>query len=73
MKISLNTIEKVKQFVEVASCFEDPIDLSVGRFMVDGKSILGIFSLDLREPLEVVTYGGREEAEILMAVRMFAA
>lgn len=72
MKICLNTVERVKRFVDITSRFEDAIDLSTGRFLVDGKSILGIFSLDLREPLEVITYGGREEQEILMAVRIFA-
>lgn len=73
MKIRLNTIEKVKRFVNVTNRFEDAIDLTSGRSMVDGKSILGIFSMDLREPLEVITYGGREEQEILMAIRVFAA
>lgn len=72
MKVHLNTVERVKRFVDITSRFEDAIDLSTGRFLVDGKSILGIFSLDLREPLEVITYGGREEQEILMAVRIFA-
>lgn len=73
MKIRLNTIEKVKRFVDVTNRFEDAIDLTSGRSMVDGKSILGIFSMDLRNPLEVITYGGREEQEILMAIRVFSA
>lgn len=73
MRVYLNTVDKVKRFVAVASRFEDAIDLSAGRFLVDGKSILGIFSIDLRQPLELVTYGGRQEQEILAAVKEFAA
>ncbi len=72
MKVYLNTVEKVKRFVEITSRFQDAIDLSGGRFVVDGKSILGIFSLNLRRPLEVITYGGAEEQEILRAVQPFA-
>lgn len=73
MRVYLNTVDKVKRFVAVASRFEDAIDLSAGRFLVDGKSILGIFSIDLRQPLELVTYGGHQEQEILAAVKEFAA
>lgn len=72
MIVKLNTIDKVKNFVNITSRFDDAIDVSTGRFMVDGKSILGLFSLDLSKPLQVVTYGGKQETDILRAVAGFA-
>ena len=49
----IGTIENVRRFVNVAtSCIED-IDLVRGRYVIDAKSIMGIFSLDLSKPIEV--------------------
>ena len=53
MKIRLKTIEDVKIFVEAATqYYEGEIDISQGKYMVDGRSIIGIFSLNLLEPIE---------------------
>jgi phosphotransferase system HPr-like phosphotransfer protein len=49
--ISLNSIEKVKQFVNTIGKYNGDFDLSSGRYKVDAKSIMGIFSLDLSAPL----------------------
>ena len=46
IKIKLNTPEDVKKFVSVVSKYPFDMDLRCGRFIVDAKSILGIFSLD---------------------------
>lgn len=51
--INLNTINKVKQFVHIVEEFKSEIDIVSGRYIVDGKSIMGIFSLNLLEPLLV--------------------
>lgn len=53
MKILLNTIEKVKNFVAEIDQFESDIDARVGRFCIDGHSIMGLFSLNLSQPLDV--------------------
>lgn len=53
VKIRLSTIEDVRDFVEVVRQFEGDIDLSSGRYIVDAKSIMGIFSLDLTKPIKV--------------------
>lgn len=50
-KISLNSIEKVKDFVNAVSKFEQDIDIIVGRYIIDAKSIMGIFSVDLSRTL----------------------
>lgn len=52
-EIQLNTIDKVKRFVKICDSFKEDIDLSSDRYMVDAKSIMGIFSFDLTKPLNV--------------------
>ena len=47
VKILLNTIDKVKTFVNEITKFDYDFDLVSGRYVIDAKSILGIFSLDL--------------------------
>ena len=47
VKISLNSIDKVKSFVNTISQFDSDFDLISGRYVIDAKSIMGIFSLDL--------------------------
>ncbi|MBD5086176.1 MAG: HPr family phosphocarrier protein [Clostridiales bacterium] len=47
----LNTTESVKSFVNIISQFDFDMDLRCGRYVVDAKSILGIFSLDLNRPV----------------------
>lgn len=51
--VLLDTVDKVKQFVQISSRYPFEIDLSSGRYVVDGKSIMGIFSFDLRQAVEV--------------------
>ena len=51
VNIKLPTIEAVQKFVDTVSNFDEDISLSSGRYIVDAKSIMGIFSLDLRMPI----------------------
>lgn len=53
VKISLNSIDKVKAFVNDISKFDVDFDLISGRYVIDAKSIMGIFSLDLSKPIEL--------------------
>lgn len=53
-KIRLDTVDKVKEFVNTAVKFPGEIELHSGRHIVDGKSIMGIFSLDTASPVTVV-------------------
>ena len=50
-KIKLTSIQDVKEFVETVYRFDFEVDLSSGRYTVDAKSIMGIFSLDLLNPI----------------------
>lgn len=51
--IMLNSINDVKDFVNKILSFNCDVDLISGRYVVDAKSIMGIFSLDLTHPIEV--------------------
>lgn len=51
--VNLNSIEKVKSFVKDITKFENDFDLVSGRHLVDAKSIMGIFALDLSKPLKL--------------------
>ena len=52
--IKLLTVKDVQKFVSIAIRQEFDIDLSSGRYVVDAKSIMGIFSLDLTDKIKVV-------------------
>ena len=54
--IMLSSINDVKNFVNIVNKYEFDIDLISDRYVVDAKSIMGIFSLDLTRPLNVVAY-----------------
>lgn len=53
MKILINTIPKVKKFCDAAQKFMHDVDITSDRYKVDGKSIMGLFSLDLSKPINV--------------------
>ena len=53
VQISLNSIDKVKSFVNEISKFDFDFDLVSGRYVIDAKSIMGIFSLDLAKPINL--------------------
>ena len=60
--ISLNTVEKVKGFVNAVSPLDGDFDLVSDRYVVDAKSIMGIFSLDLGKPLTLQIHSNEEKA-----------
>ena len=49
--IKLSTVQDIRDFVDVTVGINEDIDLSSGRYVVDAKSIMGIFSLDLLSPI----------------------
>lgn len=49
--VNLSSIRRVKDFVKITNEFDCDIDIISGRYVIDGKSIMGIFSLNLLEPL----------------------
>lgn len=71
VNISLNSIEKVKQFVNLINVYDCDFDLSSERYVVDAKSIMGIFSLDLGKPLRLDIHNDTEIEDILKALQSF--
>ena len=51
--LMLNSINDVKDFVNIVSRYDFDVDLTSGRYVVDAKSIMGIFSLNLSKPIKV--------------------
>ena len=51
--VNLNSITKVNKFVNEMTKFESDIDIISGRYIIDGRSLMGLFSLDLGKPVEM--------------------
>ena len=56
VNICLDSIDKVKSFVNEITKFDSDFDLISGRYVIDAKSIMGIFSLDLSKPIELTIH-----------------
>ncbi len=61
--IKLTTIRDVQNLVAVITGLDGDFDLVSGRYIIDAKSIMGIFSLDLHNPLELKVYNCTDEIE----------
>ena len=72
VKICLNSIEKVKSFVNDITRFDVDFDLVSGRYVIDAKSIMGIFSLDLSKPIDLNIHAdGRNLDEVLEKIKSY--
>lgn len=71
VKICLNSIEKVKSFVNEISKFNVDFDLVSGRYVIDAKSIMGIFSLDLSKPIDLSVHAEEELDQILDVLKPY--
>ena len=56
VKISLDSIQAVREFVCIVMMYDFDVDLTSGRYAVDAKSIMGIFSLDLSSPIQLTAH-----------------
>ena len=65
VQISLNSIDKVKSFVNGITKFNNDFDLVSGRYVIDAKSIMGIFSLDLSKPINLNIHAEENIDEIM--------
>ena len=71
VKISLNSIGKVKSFVNSISQFEYDFDLVSGRYVIDAKSIMGIFSLDLSKPIDLAIHSEENLDDIMEVLKPY--
>ena len=70
-QISLNSIDKVKSFVKHITKFNYDFDLVSGRYVIDAKSIMGIFSLDLSKPIDLSIHAEDDIDEILDTLKPY--
>ena len=73
LKVSLNSIDKVKSFVNDITRFDTDFDLVSGRYVIDAKSIMGIFSLDLSKPIDLTVHGDDNIDEIMAVLKKYEA
>ena len=71
IQISLNSIDKVKSFVNEITKFDNDFDLVSGRYVIDAKSIMGIFSLDLSKPINLNIHADENMAAIMEAIKPY--
>ena len=71
IKISLNSIDKLKSFVNDITKFDYDFDLVSGRYVIDAKSIMGIFSLDLSKPIDLNIHAEEGVDEVLKVLKPY--
>lgn len=71
VKISLNSIDKVKAFVNDVTKYDSDFDLVSGRYVIDAKSIMGIFSLDLSKPIDLNIHAEDNIDQILTMLKPY--
>ena len=71
VKISLNSIDKVKAFVNDITKFDYDFDLVSGRYVIDAKSIMGIFSLDLSKPIDLNIHAEENVDAVLEVIKAY--
>ena len=71
VQISLNSIDKVKSFVNEITKFDYDFDLVSGRYVIDAKSIMGIFSLELSKPIALNIHAEEDSDVILQALKPY--
>ena len=71
VKISLNSIYKVKSFVNDITKFDYDFDLVSGRYVIDAKSIMGIFSLDLSKPIDLNIHAEDNIEQIMTVLKPY--
>ena len=71
VKICLNSIDKVKAFVNDITKFDSDFDLVSGRYVIDAKSIMGIFSLDLSKNVDLNIHAEDNIDEILSVLKPY--
>ena len=71
VQISLNSIDKVKSFVNTVSQMDSDFDLVSGRYVIDAKSIMGIFSLDLSKPIDLNIHAEDNVDDVLAVIKPY--
>ena len=70
-KISVCTIDRVKDFCRITATIMTEMDIIVGRYIIDAKSIMGIFSLDLSKPIDLNIHADDNVDEIMTMLKPY--
>ena len=71
VKVRLSSIQDVRNFVDTVTKYNMDIDLSSGRYIVDAKSIMGIFSLDLSKPIDLNIHAEENVDAVLDVIKAY--
>ena len=71
VQIRLSLVENVNRFVNIVGRYPFDMDLRAGRHVVDAKSILGIFSLDLSKPIELNIHAAENADEVISVLKPY--
>lgn len=71
--IRLSTIQDIRTFIEIVTMTDVEVDLRSNRYLVNGKSIMGIYSLDLQNPIELIVHDDNCPALMEKLSRFFVA
>ena len=71
VQISLNSIDKVKSFVNDITKFDYDFDLVSGRYVIDAQSIVGILSLDLSKPIDLNIHAEENVDDVLETLKPY--
>ena len=71
VQILLDSIDKVKSFVNILTKFDYDFDLVSGRYVIDAKSIMGIFSLDLSKPIDLTIHTEENVDTVMEALKPY--
>ena len=62
--VQLTSVSDIKAFVDAANRLDCDVDVACGRYLVNGKSIMGLFSIDLSTPVQVQVHGSQAQSDI---------
>lgn len=72
VEINLKSIEQIHEFVNIVSKFDYDVDLCSGRYQVNAKSIMGVCSLDLSQPVVLVAHADDSKELLLLVSHLIA-
>lgn len=71
IKVLIDSVQKVKEFCQACSKHKGNVEVYSGHYIVDGKSIMGLYSLDLTKPVTAV-FDGYVPPDVVSVVNKFA-
>ena len=69
--IVLGNVANVQEFNRICGHMDFDVDLAQGKYLVDAKSIMGIFSLDISQPIDLNIHAEGDDAEIMKALEPY--